>query len=223
MPRLAERIKAAQAEATERIANARRGQPAPWWWYVGLLPADQLAVLTAVTVMSGPGYRAHKNAPRGEQGTPLLRVALAVAQAVKTQAEFGQWVDTEREKEAEAKRKKATYHNLYEALRRSATKIDKESVTRWWRRIDKMRDEPWPKADMIHLGSALLTWLAEAGGGWFEIVLLPLTGGKTQRVIRMTDLAKRAIEDITNRAESAQAYTMPMLCPPVPWTQKEAA
>lgn len=223
-PRLVARIKSAQAEAMDGIANAGRGRPVPWWWYVGLLPPDQLAVLTAVTALTGVGRVAMtgdgKKATLGDgaNGAPLLKLSLAVASAVKLQAEFGQWVDSERAKESDAKKKEQTYRNLHEALRRNAKKIDERAVKTWWRRIDKLRSEDWPKPDCIHLGTALLTWLVEAGGGWFEIVLLPLAGGKTQRVVRLTDLARRAMEDITNRAESAQAYTMPMLCPPIPWS-----
>lgn len=220
VPRLIQRLKAQQAEAVESIANAGRGKPTIWWWYVNLLPAPELAVTVAVSALSaltGFSLRDEMKYP----GVRLVAASVNVAAAVKLQAEFGQWVEGERARAAEAKARDTAYTNLYEALRRNAKAIDTRAVKTWWKRIGRMRDEQWPYEDRVQFGSALLTWLVESGGGWFELVLVPRPGGKTQRVLRLTDLARRAMDDITERAESAQAYVLPMLCPPSPW--KEAA
>jgi DNA-directed RNA polymerase len=214
VPRLVTLLEAAQRDAIEGLANPKRGRPPGWWWYLGLLPADQLAVLVVVNVLSHAGRASHD---RGG-GQKMTSLASALARSVRLQAEFGQWVIDERAKTKDAKGRGEAYNNLYECLRRNARKIDRKAVQMWFRRIGKMRDQPWPEDEVVQFAALLVKLLVKAAGGWFETVLIPLKGGKTQRQVRLTELGRRGMEDFQNRAESGQAYHMPMLCPPQPWS-----
>ena len=140
-----------------------------------------------------------------------------IADTIKLQAEFGQWVATERAGQQQAEVRGEVYRNLFEALRWNAKAINRRSVQTWWRRIGLMRDAPWPRDHRIQLGSALLHWLAEECPAWFSLVLVPQPGGKTIRVIRTTEQARERMADIHERTEAAQVFHMPMLVPPAPW------
>jgi hypothetical protein len=54
---------------------------------------------------------------------------------------------------------------------------------------------------------------------------IPVTGGKTERRLILTDRALAAISDINQRQEVARPLLMPMIHPPKPWRRepKEAA
>lgn len=114
------------------------------------------------------------------------------------------------------------------ALKSRVKVIDTQAVRRWWKKIGKVRDEPWSAPQKLNVGTKLIECLVQGGGSWFEIAIQPAPGGKTECRILLSEMAVKAMEDLDQRASLAQPLRLPMICPPKRWAftpkpQKEAA
>lgn len=218
VPALSQAIALAQAEARERIANPpTRGRPPVWVWYIGLLPADVMAVLVLTAVMA---VRPDRREPHNTlPGCPMTILAKEISDAIRLQAEFGGWVEAERQATKDAKAQGGAYFNLYEALRHETKRIDTRAVTTWWRKINRMRSEVWPLADRLILGSFLVHLGCQQSDGRFEIktIYRGAAAGGSLAVLAATPEARMEYAEAAAKAELGWAWLMPMLVPPSPW------
>jgi hypothetical protein len=155
----------------------------------------------------------------------VTTLAMGVAGEVRLQMEYEDWTAREREANRMAKRRGEQRKDLLAALKSRVKTVDARAWKRWARKIEATRDEPWPTEAKLQLGTMLIELMVKHGGGWFEVQNIPVTGGKTERRLILTDRALAAISDINQRQEVARPLLMPMIHPPKPWRwePKEAA
>jgi hypothetical protein len=101
------------------------------------------------------------------------------------QAEYGQWV---REERKAAQESRDVYRDTHQALRQHACRLDARAAGRWWARLQRMRDAPWPVADEVAFGTRLISCLIAGGGGFFCTALRSLPGARSEWVLRLTVL-----------------------------------
>ena len=221
-------LQAKEKEAIESIAAGGAGRQPEWWWMLPLLPADHWAFFALRAVFSDP-FR--------DMGThhKVTTVSLAAVRYAQLQLDYDRWTEAEKVK-AKAAKKEAErarglgvaeeeiprHVNFFEALKRNAKRIDARAFSRWSKKIGRVKDEPWDKEVCIQLGTLLLELLAEHSGGWFEIKLVPIAGGKTERHIIITELGMKAMNDLNERKEVARPVLMPMVCKPKAWVLAQA-
>jgi DNA-directed RNA polymerase len=223
VPPLARAVAALQQEAEAGIAEGGRGRNPEWWWLVTQLDAEKLALLVLRATLS-TGSAAGRG--RDRQVTSL---ALVVADGIKLQMEHERWVAQEREQTKAAKRAGVERPDLLAALKSRVKRVDARAWKRWTQKIGQVRDEPWPVQARLVIGTLLLETMVRVTEGWFEVILQPVPGGKTEKRLRLTDVALAAIDDLDQRAALAMPLHLPMIAPPRPWrrsptlAQKEAA
>jgi DNA-directed RNA polymerase len=224
VPPLAKAIAAAQEEALAGIAEGGKGRTPEWWWRIAHLSAEQLAVMTVRVILSAGG----SGGGGFGRDRRVTTCATALADALKLQMEHDAWVAQQKEELKAARRAGLQPVDMLAALKSRVAKVDTRAWKRWSEKIRLVREEPWPIEAKLALGALLLDLAVQHTEGWFECLLQPVAGGKTERRIRLSDLALRAIDDLDQRAALAMPLHMPMIAPPRPWRripepQKEAA
>ena len=82
----------------------------------------------------------------------------------------------------------------------------------------------WDKSVRIHVGMKCLDLLVRHGNGWFEMQLINRGYGRTlytEKTLRLTEIARQAIEQDHNRCELNRPFLLPMLCEPAEWRFNE--
>jgi hypothetical protein len=216
VPGLAAGIAKAKAEAVEAIGRgdgAKGGRVPLWAWPIGLLAGDdadeKLAVIALGCVLSMPvvqdddedgGYAPDRTS------MPLVPLARHITAAVRVQIEFDRWKGDNPEL---AKRLRTRYPNLHRNV-----------WSRWRKKVNALRVEPWDAATEVALGEHLVHLLVAAAPTRFLLELRPLRGKPTWH-LTISDETLDLINDVTTRAEIARPLLMPMICPPKPWRYEQ--
>lgn len=223
MPGVIAEVTAAMEEAKTGIAEGGAGRQPFWWWAINMLPPEQTAALALRCLLAG----SPKERELGNQRS-LATMALGVATQMHQQIDFEQWKLTQREATKAAKRKGEDVPDLVAALKSRTKRVDTKAWRRWSQKIKRVAMEPWSTDEKLLIGAKIVECTVRGAGGWFEIGLVRVAGGKTQRRIWLTPLAVTALEDMSQRAALAAPLRLPMLCPPRAWRyeppkEKEAA
>jgi hypothetical protein len=202
VPPLIASIKAAQAEASEGVANPKRGRPQLWWWLILLLPADQLAVITLKAALT--------EKPRDfTLAMAVTKVANAISALAWTQVDYELWREAQGEKDP--------LDNEFLHYLRRVKQPDAKSFKKFSERIQRQKIERWDHEAGIQFGVKLISLLVEAAPDWFEIKVGRLKGGRTENQLVMREAAKEAILDLTEQTELSRPMLLPMIVPPADW------
>jgi DNA-directed RNA polymerase len=206
-------------EAQEAIREGLvhgQGKPRDWNFLILLLPPEHLAYLTLRSVMSDRPCDANM------LKRTLTSCVRSLVASIEQEVAFRSWVDEERSNKREARQLGKPYRDLYEALRRSTKTINSRTFRRWMTRINRLWRQGWSEEDRMQLGCALVEYLIDHSGGYFEKVI-SRHSGKTQTYVVLSPAAREIISDQHARAEVMNPSRWPMLCQPKPWKWEQPA
>jgi len=200
-----------QSEAQQGFGS--KGHNAVWWGPILCLSPEKLAAITIRTVLAGLQ-------PEVAHARKWTACALLIGQNMKQEREFDLWKD----RNYREAREQGTI-NLYKVMIRRVKKIDPRAVRRFMRMSTDIDRLDWTKEVRLHVGMKCLDTLIRFGNGWFECHFAGKGYGRTRHVektVRLTEIARRAIEDDHERCELNRPFLLPMLCEPVRWRWDEA-
>lgn len=201
-PRLIAAIELAQDEAAAGLTSGKRGRPSPWWYLIGLLPADKLAVIILKSVFG--------KKPRDFTfNLALSTVAAEINRHVHTQLDFDVWREAEGEK--------ADYENQYLHLLRRVPAVDEKRFRKFSERLDRTRLERWDHADGIAFGVKLIQLLVDAVPAWFTAQTRRLKGGRMETQLVLSQEAIDTMADVAERNELSRPMLLPTIIPPADW------
>lgn len=220
-------IQALQDLAADKITT-NRSRPAVWWWGLTTLSPEKLAVITVRAVLTDAAQTVAGTTPLAHSFTT---VCFNIANAVRLELDYENWQEMEKQKHKAAKEAaketgcgiRPEDTDFAKALLSRVKKVDAAALKRWWSKIGKARSERWSNSEVLQIGSILLECLVDHGGGWFEITVDRIKGGKTARFIKLTEEAWQVMKDINARAELHRNYHMPMLTKPRDWRRVNEA
>jgi hypothetical protein len=197
-------IEAARQEAIDGIVSEGKGRKPEWWWTIGFLSAEKLAVITTRTLLTDRKQK--------QGGSLMTAVAHNIGASVKMEMEFEQWKRSEAKRVADDPR----HVNLFRLVTSRAKRVDAKSFRRWRKKLSSIERLDWTREMKLQLGAKLLDLAIRFGGGWFEYRMI-YRKGKSERNVMLTDLARIAINDVNARLEVNRPYHLPMKVPPKPW------
>lgn len=208
-------VEEAREEALAGILKPGKGNRPEWWWIIAYLPAEKLAFITLRTLLTS-SQNQRPGSLRGHIRASTMSVMIAAN--VRLEMEFEIW----RKKERDLCKEDPDRYNLYDVLVSRLQKgqvVDTEVFKRWRRKVANIERLDWRPTMRVQVGSKMLGLAVEHGAGWFSIRNMWM-GGKSERVVELTEYAKAFIEDInTQHYEVARPVLGPMVCPPVPWVR----
>lgn len=199
-------FQAAIEEAKREITSGRRGAHKDWWWLIGWLSAEEIALVTARTILT------EKASGESYQGRGATGLNLRIGQAVKEQIEFNKW----KKKSKILAGDNGGFDFSAWLIQKVGGTINRQTWARWKSKMDAIENEEWPTDTRVHIGAKLLDLMIKHGGGWFEERLVYRTG-KTERRVFLSSEAQQAITDINSQLEVNRPYMVPMRCQPNPW------
>ena len=200
---------AAIEEAKREITSGRRGAHQHWWWLIGWLSAEEIALVTARTILT------EKASGESYQGRGATSLNLRIGQAVKEQIEFNKW----KKKSKILADDNGGFDFSAWLITKVGGSINRRTWARWKSKMDAIENEDWPADTRVHIGAKLLDLMIKHGGGWFEERLV-YRAAKTERRVFLSSEAQQAITDINSQLEVNRPYMVPMRCQPNPWEHK---
>lgn len=197
---------AAIEEAKDEITSGRRGAHKEWWWLIPWLTAEEIALVTARTILT------EKASGDTFQGRPAAGLNLRIGQAVKEQIEYNKWKANSKLASAD----KGGFDFADWLIKKVGGTINRRTWARWKAKMDSIQNEAWEPDQRVQIGAKLLDLMIKHGGGWFEQRLVYKTG-KTERRVFLSDLAQQALTDINAQLEVNRPYMVPMRCQPNQW------
>lgn len=198
-----------EAKSAIGTPDGRKGPHKDWWWLIGWLSAEEIALVTARTILtekaSGDTY----------QGRGAAGLNLRIGQAIKEQIEFNKW---KKNSKLMAPAKEG-FDFADWLIKKVGGTIDRRTWARWKAKMDSIQNEDWPPDTRVHIGAKLLDLMINHGGGWFEQRMV-YRNAKTERRIFLSAAAQEALVDINAQLEVNRPYMVPMRCQPNPWIHK---
>jgi len=200
---------AAIEEAKREITAGHKYRHKDWWWLIGWLSAEEIALVTARTILT------EKASGESYQGRAATGLNLRIGQAVKEQIEFNKW-----KKQSKIMAADQDGFDFAEWLiKKVGGTIKRKTWARWKAKMDSIQNEDWPPDTRVHIGAKLLDLMIKHGGGWFESRLV-YRNGKTERRVFMSAEAQQALVDINSQLEVNRPYMVPMRMQPNKWEHK---
>lgn len=176
-----------------------------WYWLIGLLDAEKLALITARTMLNS-------NWRTDQLGRGLPSLALQLSTAVAHEIEFEAWQVKSADQEFDLARIMIT----------KTGHVDQKTFQRWRKKlrgtIDRLNLD---RSIRLAFGTVLIDLGVRHGGGWFELRTV-YSRGKRSRRLFLTAAAFAAISDIDSRLEVSRPLRLPMICKPKPWRRTNA-
>ena len=198
-------IEEAQTEAADSITNGGRGIKKMWKWLILPVPADKLAYILIRSILT---VRMQKHT----LGRKASTITLDIGQAVKNQTEYEVWAAMSKDK---AEQEGGV--DVAKLLLSRAKNMNARQWDNWRRRIDDIERLDWQREWKIHIGSKLLEIAVTHGGGFFELKY-QFYRNKTTRMVYLSDLCRKMIDDINTDLEINTPVLRPMLSRPDLWT-----
>jgi DNA-directed RNA polymerase N-terminal len=189
------------------------GRPPAWAKQLMMLTADEWAVITIRTVLTG-------FAPSGDDARPVTSVALNIGSNGKLQVEFNRWKEAEAERAKEARKTNTNYVNLFQLMKHRVKSVDKKTARKWMKLSERLERMSWDRDERSHVGSALIQLLVDHAGGWFTLVMVPSgsqSSYRNERHLVLTPEAKKVLHSYEEMTELQRPLLVPMRQPPVPW------
>jgi hypothetical protein len=209
VPPLKVAILAAQGEAQEAIKSST-GRAPLWAWPIQLLPAGALAMITLVVSL---------NTIRDQEGAPaaITSVAARVSGGIRDELQYRTWVAEQEKANRLAREAGDEEHvNVLARFRARYPNVDRKVWARWRRKLEEVRTG-WDERTGLHLGACLISQLCQAAPTRFEAAIRKMSGGRTQRHLKLSPDTIEMLNDIETRAAVARPLLMPMLIKPLPW------
>ena len=201
VPPLIEAIREAQSEGLEKIGN---GRLCKWCWPIQLLEPDRLAVITVVNALravTGPNT----------ETTRLPGVGMALADSIRDEIEYLRWMKEQGKAEPGER-------DVLDAFKRTYPAPNRAVWSRWRRKVQAARCEPWEKEVQLALGVHLVHLLCKVAPDRFSVVEEPRAGNVGNvKCLEASQATMELMSDIETRAALARPRLMPMIIPPKPW------
>jgi hypothetical protein len=114
--------------------------------------------------------------------------------------------------------------NLYKVMTKNCKRIDTRAARKFMRLSTDLDRLDWTKEVRLHAGMKCLDTLVRHGNGWFEMSLVGRGYGRTrhtEKTVKLTQVARDAIEQDHRRCEFNRPFLLPMLCEPAEWRWHE--
>lgn len=204
VPLLTDAIRRAQNTAADALTQPGR-QP-EWSWPIQLPDPERLAVITLTTCLGGVVRRGEGDGLGSNPGA-VVSLSRTIASAARMQIEYDRWAGESPDVE--------------ERLRKRYPAMSRRIWTRWRKKVEVTRCEPWSVGQQTALGAHLVFLLAQSAPDWFALETRGVAGGRTQRCLVPTVRTLDLMRDTEARAEVARPLLMPTLIPPLPWIYSE--
>lgn len=207
---LVHQIGLAQEEAMNATAFPKRGRAANWWWPVLTVDKHKLAVIILNSVFNAK--------PReGTTSYAISRVALAISTATYQQVDFDLWEKEQRQLKKELKDGGSKEWTDLERYLFATKQIDQRSWKKFQERLDRTKLEKWSHETGITFGVKCLDFLVQAKPEWFQVKTNPISGGRWETQLILSDECKDTLYDMLEQHELTSPRLLPTLIPPAPW------
>jgi hypothetical protein len=181
-----EAIHAAQREAADAIVAKGKGRWDIWWWPILCLKAEQIAVIAVRTILSTDIDA------RGYKAVSARGLSLTIGRHMKTQREFEMWRKAENERERAARKERAEglrpddeyIPNWWKLMSRMSPEVNERAFRKWSKKSDQYDKLDWTREMRLHVGMKVLGLIVEYGGGWFEMEVMRVNGGRGYKTER---------------------------------------
>jgi len=200
----------AQIEAQQGFSAA--GRTAVWWLPILCLHPEPMAAVILRSVLAGLQ-------PEVSSSRPWTACSLQTANNIKQQREFDLW----KTRQYEDERHEGAV-NLYKIMTRRCKRIDSRAARKFMRLSTNLDRLDWDKTVRLHIGMKCMDLLVRYGNGWFEQSMVRRGYGTTlhtEKSVRLTQIARDAIENDHRRCELNRPFLLPMLCEPAQWRFSE--
>ena len=202
-----------QEQAAAQLGFSKKGHTAIWWLPILCLQPEKIAAVTIRTVLAGLQ-------PEVAHSRPWTACALLIGANIKMEREFDLW----KERQYREAREEGSI-NLFKVMTKNCKRIDTRAARKFMRLSTDLDRLDWTKETKLHIGMKCLDTLVRHGNGWFEMSLVGRGYGRTrhtEKTIKLTQVARTAIEQDHRRCEFNRPFLLPMLCEPAEWRWNEA-
>ena len=201
-----------EEQAVAQLGFSKKGHSAIWWLPLLCLQAEKIAAVTIRTVLAGLQ-------PEVSHSRPWTACALLIGGNIKMEREFDLW----KERQYRQAREEGSV-NLYKVMTKNCKRIDTRAARKFMRLSTDLDRLDWSKEVKLHVGMKALDTLVRHGNGWFEMSLVGRGYGRTrhtEKTVKLTEVARSAIEQDHRRCEFNRPFLVPMLCEPAEWRWHE--
>lgn len=201
-----------EEQAVAQLGFSKKGHAAVWWLPMLCLQPEKIAAVTIRTVLAGLQ-------PEVSHSRPWTAAALLIGANIKMEREFDLWKERQYR---EAKQDGSV--NLYKVMTKNCKRIDTRAARKFMRLSTDLDRLDWTKEVRLHIGMKCLDTLVRHGNGWFEMSLVGRGYGRTrhtEKTVKLTQVARDAIEQDHRRCEFNRPFLLPMLCEPAEWRWHE--
>lgn len=152
----------------------------------------------------------------------VASLAVEVGNRCRHQRELELWAEAEAAKVKAAKAVGERAVDLYKLMCDRTKRVDERTYRRWKKKFDAFKRTDWDTSLRAWVGMTLIGMMVEHGGGWFQTEMVGRTKGRrwvTERVIRLTDIAKDWVRQQHRHIEESRPWLVPMICEPKPWVR----
>ena len=202
-----------EEQAAAQLGFSKKGHTAIWWLPILCLQPEKKAAVTIRTVLAGLQ-------PEVSHSRPWTACALLIGANIKMEREFDLW----KERQYREARDEGSI-NLFKVMTKNCKRIDTRAARKFMRLSTDLDRLDWTKETKLHIGMKCLDILVRHGNGWFEMSLVGRGYGRTrhtEKTIKLTQVARTAIEQDHRRCEFNRPFLLPMLCEPAEWRWNEA-
>lgn len=202
-------VGALAASIRDNVPSGERPMGDPLLPVVSLLGPDHVAAVTLRALLPVLLAAPRESRPGDPSARSMVSKAKAVGDALEHDIRFRLWA-----KDAQGAER--------DAVNRMRRKIEGDPST-WRKRARALRvlaQEAWTPEASILVGVALIKLLADACPETFEAPVVRY-GGKTMRLLRLTDDAAEALTNLTDAAALSTPRFGMMVIPPRPWRYTE--
>jgi len=202
-------INEAYAEAEDALINTKGGRSTPWHLMVGLVPAEEAAVVVLKKCLE---YSQTTN--KQQQTTTAL--SKSIGEALRQQLMFNNW---KQNSAIEAALEGKTKSFATVLIERAKGNVSRPTLAKWRRRFNQYENIEWG-TDGISLGAFFIDLVAKTCPETF-VLTTKLIRGKQTRIFTLTDIAWRAIDASNDRLELLKPFLLPTLITPKDWQYAE--
>lgn len=200
-------IQQSYIEAEETLIKKSGGAPTPWHFLIGLVNAEQTAVITIKKALE---YIGTNEARKNQQSTTTL--ATQIGEALRQQMMFENW-----KVNSHIQSKLDGYNKSYASIliERAKGQVHRNTISNWKRKFAEYEDIEWGN-DAIVVGAKLIDLLLKAAPETFNMET-KLIKGKSVRLFTLTDQASKAVAESQDMMSLNRPFLLPTLIEPMDW------
>ena len=195
-------------EAEDTLINRKGGHASPWHYLIGLVSAEQTAVITIKKALE---YIGTNNTRKNQQSTTSL--ANSIGEALRQQMMFENW-KINSQIEAELDGYKKSYASIL--IERAKGQVHRNTISNWKRKFTAYEELEWG-TDAIVVGAKLIDLLVQSSPDTFNLEM-KLIKGKSTRLFTLTEQATKAVAESQDMMSLNRPFLLPTLIEPLDWS-----